>query len=142
MASPHVQGVHVKYSYEYITTTYNRLRSNTNIIPCFPMHGCLITLNCIYACTVHVLRMYALSVLRHFSILILIMIIIAPQMTKLLLPKMLEKRNGLIVNLSSGSSKLAPPMLMCYATTKVHYIIIPTIQPHAEISPGETLFCQ
>ena len=40
-------------------------------------------------------------------------------MTKLLLPKMLEKKKGLIVNLSSGSSRLNPPMLMCYGATKV-----------------------
>jgi 17beta-estradiol 17-dehydrogenase / very-long-chain 3-oxoacyl-CoA reductase len=44
-------------------------------------------------------------------------------MTKLLLPKMLEKKNGLIVNISSSSSILIPPMLMCYGATKVHVML-------------------
>jgi short-subunit dehydrogenase len=47
------------------------------------------------------------------------MIYIGPQMTKLLLPKVLEKKNGLIVNISSSSSILTPPMLMCYGASKV-----------------------
>ena len=43
-------------------------------------------------------------------------------MTKLVLPKMLEKKRGVIVNLSSSSGTLDPPMLMCYGATKVFYV--------------------
>jgi short-subunit dehydrogenase len=40
-------------------------------------------------------------------------------MTKLVLPRMLEKRKGVIVNLSSCVSGIMPPMLAGYAATKV-----------------------
>ena len=36
-----------------------------------------------------------------------------------MLPKMLEKKKGIIVNLSSSSGSLNPPMLMCYGASKV-----------------------
>ena len=40
-------------------------------------------------------------------------------MTKVVLPGMLEKRRGIIVNLSSCISGIMPPMLTGYAATKV-----------------------
>ena len=40
-------------------------------------------------------------------------------MTKLVLPRMLDKRKGVIVNLSSCVSSIMPPMLTGYAATKV-----------------------
>ena len=50
-----------------------------------------------------------------------------PQMTKLLLPKLLVKKRGLIVNISSSSSRIIPPMLMCYAATKVRMMYTYTV---------------
>ena len=40
-------------------------------------------------------------------------------MTKVVLPGMLEKKKGVIVNLSSCVSGIMPPMLTGYAATKV-----------------------
>ena len=40
-------------------------------------------------------------------------------MTKVVLPGMLEKKKGIIVNLSSCVSGIMPPMLTGYAATKV-----------------------
>ena len=44
-------------------------------------------------------------------------------MTKLVLPKMLEKKRGVIVNLSSSGGTLVPPMLICYGATKVYFTL-------------------
>ena len=40
-------------------------------------------------------------------------------MTKLLLPKMLEKKRGIVVNLSSSAGAMNMPMNMVYSATKV-----------------------
>ena len=42
-------------------------------------------------------------------------------MTKMLLPKLLEKKKGVIVNLSSSGAELGPPMLTVYTATKVTF---------------------
>ena len=44
-------------------------------------------------------------------------------MTKLVLPRLLEKGKGVIVNLSSCVSTIMPPMLTGYAATKVNELI-------------------
>ena len=43
-------------------------------------------------------------------------------MTKLLIPKMLEKKRGVIVNLSSGAGQMAAPMVIVYSATKVTFV--------------------
>jgi NADP-dependent 3-hydroxy acid dehydrogenase YdfG len=40
-------------------------------------------------------------------------------MTKILLPKLLEKKGGVIVNLSSSAAEMNPPMFSVYNATKV-----------------------
>ena len=40
-------------------------------------------------------------------------------MTKILLPKLLGKKGGVIVNLSSSAAELNPPMFSVYNATKV-----------------------
>ena len=40
-------------------------------------------------------------------------------MTKVVLPKFLEKKGGVIVNLSSSAAELNPPMFSVYNATKV-----------------------
>ena len=40
-------------------------------------------------------------------------------MTKLLLPKMLEKRRGIVVNISSSAGVMNMPMHIVYSATKV-----------------------
>ena len=42
-------------------------------------------------------------------------------MTKMLLPKLLEKKKGVIVNLSSSAAELCPPMFTVYVATKVTF---------------------
>lgn len=42
-------------------------------------------------------------------------------MTLLVLPKMSEKRKGLILNVSSASAVLPSPLLSMYSSTKVRY---------------------
>lgn len=41
------------------------------------------------------------------------------QMTKLLLPKMLEKQRGIVVNISSSAGTMNMPMHIVYSATKV-----------------------
>ena len=45
------------------------------------------------------------------------------QMSKLVLPKMLKKKRGVIVNISSSAGDAIPPMLVVYGATKVTFII-------------------
>jgi 17beta-estradiol 17-dehydrogenase / very-long-chain 3-oxoacyl-CoA reductase len=40
-------------------------------------------------------------------------------MTKLLLPKMLEKKRGIVVNISSSAGTMNMPMHIVYSATKV-----------------------
>lgn len=40
-------------------------------------------------------------------------------MTKILLPKMLEKKGGVIVNISSAISQIIAPMMTVYSASKV-----------------------
>ena len=40
-------------------------------------------------------------------------------MTKVVLPKLLEKKGGVIVNLSSSAAELNPPIFSVYNATKV-----------------------
>ena len=40
-------------------------------------------------------------------------------MTRLLLPKMIERKRGIVVNISSGSSLHPMPMAATYTSTKV-----------------------
>jgi NADP-dependent 3-hydroxy acid dehydrogenase YdfG len=42
-------------------------------------------------------------------------------MTKILLPKFLEKKGGVIVNLSSSAAEMNPPMFSVYNATKVTF---------------------
>ena len=42
-------------------------------------------------------------------------------MTKVVLPKFLEKKGGVIVNLSSSAAELNPPMFSVYSATKVTF---------------------
>ena len=42
-------------------------------------------------------------------------------MMKILLPKLLEKKGGVIVNLSSSAAELNPPMFSVYNATKVTF---------------------
>ena len=42
-------------------------------------------------------------------------------MTKVVLPKLLEKKGGVIVNLSSSAAELNPPMFSVYNATKVTF---------------------
>ena len=42
-------------------------------------------------------------------------------MTKVVLPKFLEKKGGVIVNLSSAAAELNPPMFSVYNATKVTF---------------------
>ena len=44
------------------------------------------------------------------------------QMTKILLPKMLEKKRGIVVNISSSGGAINIPMLIVYSATKVSYL--------------------
>ena len=44
-------------------------------------------------------------------------------MTKILLPKMLEKKGGVIVNLSSCVAEVSFPMLTIYSATKVTFLL-------------------
>ena len=44
-------------------------------------------------------------------------------MTKILLPKMLEKKGGVIVNLSSSAAEMDAPMFTVYNATKVHDLV-------------------
>ncbi len=44
-------------------------------------------------------------------------------MTKLILPKMLEKKRGIIVNVSSSGGAMNVPMNTVYCATKVRSII-------------------
>ena len=43
-------------------------------------------------------------------------------MVKVVLPKMLEKKKGVIVNLSSSSGVLSPPYMTVYAASKVSLV--------------------
>ena len=45
-------------------------------------------------------------------------------MTKVVLPKLLEKKGGVIVNLSSSAAELNPPMFSVYNATKVTFRIL------------------
>ena len=45
-------------------------------------------------------------------------------MMKILLPKLLEKKGGVIVNLSSSAAELNPPMFSVYNATKVTYRVL------------------
>ena len=42
-------------------------------------------------------------------------------MTKIMLPKLLEKKDGMIVNLSSSAAELDAPMFTVYSVTKVTF---------------------
>ena len=42
-------------------------------------------------------------------------------MTKVVLPKLLEKKGGVIVNLSSSAAELNPPIFSVYNATKVTF---------------------
>ena len=44
-------------------------------------------------------------------------------MTKILLPKLLEKKGGVIVNLSSSAAELDAPMFTVYNATKVTFFV-------------------
>ena len=46
------------------------------------------------------------------------------QMVKVVLPKMLDKKKGVIVNLSSSAGSLMLPMMTVYASTKVNVIFL------------------
>lgn len=48
-------------------------------------------------------------------------------MTLLLLPKMAEKRRGLILNVSSASAVLPSPLLSMYSSTKVRVFFLPKL---------------
>ena len=42
-------------------------------------------------------------------------------MTKLILPKMMEKQRGIVVNISSSAGAMNMPMHTVYSATKVSY---------------------
>ena len=55
-------------------------------------------------------------------------------MVKVVLPKMLEKKKGVIVNLSSFFGSLRPPMMIVYGATKVNFIAVLNCVPIATLS--------